>query len=127
MATDGQYHPRMQEQPIFRTASEAIDVLFTMTARLANVVMWLAFAVAHLALVCVALLAMWAFQVTPTDALAWFQTWQNSMPVAALAFVGVSVLSVLSAYLWVLRKLHRHVGTSWLFQYLIESVSPRQR
>lgn len=117
----------MQQEPIFRNAAQAIDVLFTMTARLANVVMWLAFAVAHLALVCVALLAMWAFQVTPKDALEWFQTWQNSMPVAALAFVGVSVLSVLSAYLWVLRKLHQHVGSSWLFAHLIKGVSLHQR
>lgn len=117
----------MQQEPIFRDAAQAIDVLFTMTARLANVVMWLAFAVAHLTLVSAALLAMWAFQVTPKDALVWFQTWQNSMPVATLAFVGVSVLSALSAYFWVLRKLHRHLGSSWLFAHLTKGVSLTQR
>lgn len=117
----------MQQEPIFNSPAQAIDVLFTMTARLSNVVMWLAFAVAHLALACAALLALWAWQVTPAAALAWFHTWQNSMPVAALAFVGVSVLSVLSAYLWVIRKLHQRLGTSWLFAHLTKGASLHQR
>lgn len=112
------------QKPIFNSTEQAVTVMFSMQARLAALVMWLLVALVHIGLLAIASILVWAFQIQPTEVLAWSQELLQSMPVSVLTAVGVSFLSLLGAYLWVLRWVHAKVGSGWLVTYLLKGSVP---
>lgn len=100
----------MQQGPIFESTAQAVNVLWEVTARLAGLLGWMALALLHTALLVLALLLLWATQTTPAEVASAGQQWLQTWPAAALGAAGVSALSVLGAYWWLLRQLHRATG-----------------
>ena len=97
----------MEERPLFSSVEQAVEVLWPVTIRLSGLVTWLGLALLHVALVALALLALWATQTTPADVAAAVRQALQSWPGAALGVAGVSALSVLAGYWWLLRGAHR--------------------
>ena len=90
--------------------------------RLSRLVVWTLIALAHLALVVIALALCWLNGVTAADVAAAYQQVRQSWPVEVLSFVGVSAASLLAAWLWAMRKVQRAVGGMWLANYLMKDL-----
>lgn len=83
------------------------------TPRLANVVVWVVFVVAHLALFVASLIALWWFQASPLAIQASAVRFVHSSPTSAIigttAFLGITGGGVLWAYAkawrWLLHKM----------------------
>lgn len=114
-----QYDAGMSK-PTFNSPEKAIETTFTMLARLASVVVWIGLLCMHMLFALLLLALAWATQTTGADTWAWLQTLLQTMPAAVLSAVGVSILSLLGGYLWLLRKIHQHIGTVALPKYLLK-------
>lgn len=107
------------QRSIFTTQAQAIEALAALTRRLAALVTWGLLALLHLALVLAVLIALWWCQVTPAQiALAAHQALQTTT-FAALGTLGVSAVSVLAAYGWLLKKVHGALHRGPVLRYLM--------
>ena len=103
-------------------ANSAIETLFSIVVRLSRLVVWTLIAVAHLAVLVLALAACWLMGVTASDVVDAYQRMRQTMPPEALSFVGVSVGSVLAAWLWAMRKVQKAVAGGWVAAYLMKDL-----
>ena len=112
----------MSEPPIFQSTEQALQVMFSLQARLGAFVLWVLIAVLHLALLTGLLTAAWLLQVTPAHvqeaARQWLQTW----PLATLSAAGLSGMSVLAGYWWLVRWVHQRGGRDLLMRYLMKGL-----
>lgn len=101
-----------------------VHAAWVVIPRLARLVLWTLFAVAHLALAVVALAALWAFQVTPADVASAFRYMRDSSIGGWLVAVGLSALTLLVLYWKLVRWMHRSVGQAdgWLGRYLLRGI-----
>ncbi|PRH13522.1 hypothetical protein C6V08_00510 [Burkholderia gladioli] len=78
------------------------------TARLARLFAWGAFAVVHLILVVVALALLWAYQVHPGQVAVWVhELLRNSIvssTLGTLGFLGIGILGALAVYIRIWQK-----------------------
>ena len=84
--------------------------------------MWTLIALAHLAVLVLALTACWLMGVTATDVVTAYQQLRQTMPAEVLSFVGVTAASLLGAWLWALRKVQAAIGGTWLANYLMKDL-----
>ena len=93
-----------------------------LVARLSIVVLWLVFAVFHLALLCLLLLLAWAFHIDSTAVakpiLAAGQFLGLSAMWQILVGLGVSGVALLSAYVWCWKTLY----TALVLPYLLKDI-----
>lgn len=106
-------------------AVQALDVQFTMLSRLSALVCWLGIGLVHLALWLLLMTALWLAQVSPQDVARVSQQMLQSTPGAVLAALGLSLGTVLTAYAWLLRKVHTAIGGGWLLDYLLKGLAPQ--
>jgi len=99
---------------------EPFDYLHSLLKRLALVVMWLAFAVFHLALLACALAAAWFWQISPETASEFatslFQQWRGASFLGILGFLGFSGGLALYWYVRMWRKIYGALVTPFLFR-----------
>lgn len=112
----------MNETPIFNSPAQAIETLFSIVVRLSRLVVWTLIALAHLALVVIALAACWFLGVTAADVVAAYLRVRQSMPVEVLSFVGVSAGTVVVVRLWAMRRVQKAVAGTWLSAYLMKGL-----
>ena len=89
-----------------------------MIQRLALAVLWLSIFVAHLTLVTLVLGALWLRGVTAADVTAACHQFLQSNTGETLAAFGLSAGAVLSGWLWMLKKLHKAIAKTALFDLL---------
>lgn len=116
------YDACMKQTPIFHSEAQAIEVLFSMLARLSALVVWVLIALVHLGLLLVLLAGCWLFGVTAADVAAAYVRLRQTMPVEVLSFLGVSAGTLLAGWLWMLRKVHQATGGLWLSSYLMRGL-----
>jgi hypothetical protein len=114
----------MSERPIFESTGHAIEVLFSVTIRLSGLVVWLAISLLHVALLALVLLALWWTQTTPQDVGAAVRQALSTWPAAALGAAGVSALTLLGGYWWLLKRVFRALGRP-LAGHLLRGVATR--
>lgn len=90
--------------------------------RLSRLVVWTLIALAHLAVLVLALAACWLMGVTATDVVTAYQQLRQTTPAEVMSFAGVSVASLLAAWLWALRKVQAAIGGTWLANYLMKGL-----
>ena len=112
----------MNQSPTPLTHSQAINAVFSMIARLSRLVLWTLIALAHLALLVLALAACWLMGVTAADVTTAYLRMRQTMPVEVLSFVGVSAGTLLAAWLWMMRKVHTASAGTWLTTYLMKGL-----
>jgi len=112
----------MSQTPLFNSPAQALNVLFSMLARLSALVMWILIALVHLALLVLALAACWLMGVTAADVTTAYLHMRQTMPVEVLSFVGVSAGTLFAAWLWMLRKMHKASAGTWLTAYLMKGL-----
>ena len=100
----------MEQRAIFDNTAQAVNVIWHVIGGLASLVGWLALALLHTALLALILLTLWATQTTPTDVTAAAQQAIQSWPAAALGAAGVSGATVLGAWWWLVKRVHRATG-----------------
>lgn len=116
------YDSRMQQTPIFQSEAQAIEVMFSMMARLSALLVWTMIALAHLGLLLVLLAGCWLFGVTAQDVAQAYLHLRQTMPGEVLSFVGVSAGAVVAAWLWLMRKLHKATANTWITAYLMKGL-----
>lgn len=109
-------------RPLFNSLEQAISVTFHMTQRLTFVVAWMGFVIAHLLLLCLLLVLLWAFQVTPAALAEAAASLASTRPVAFLTAVGVSVAGVIAGYWRFAVKVQRWAVSGPLLRYLTQDV-----
>lgn len=97
----------MEQRAIFDNPAQAVNVLWAVMGGLASLVGWLALALLHTALLALVLLALWATQTTPADVMSFGRQMLQTWPAAALGAAGASAATVLGAWWWVLKRVHR--------------------
>jgi hypothetical protein len=112
----------MQQTPIFQSEAQAIEVMFSMLARLSALVVWVLIALVHLGLLLVLLAGCWLFGVTAADVAAAYMRLRQTMPVEVLSFLGVSAGTLLAGWVWFLRKAHQASAGLWLTKYLMRGL-----
>ncbi len=100
----------------------SFDVLHSLLARLSLIVMWMWFAVVHLVLFQFGLFALWWLQIPPQKLCAQFLEFVQSLPVLLAGVMGVSVLTILSLWVWMLRKIYAKIAVSYLFKDINEQI-----
>jgi hypothetical protein len=109
----------------FSSAEQAINVLFTITARLGALMGWVFIALAHLLVLQLLIIFLWASGTTPADLWSAFLELLRSNAVAVLGAVGLSVIGLCSGY-WKLTKwVHRSAGSGLIFHYVTKTI-PRE-
>lgn len=109
-------------QPIFQSTEHAIEVLFTVVARLGGLVVWTIFGLAHVAVAAIGAFVLWWFQVSPADIQKWMAAALQSNLATTYVALGGSAVTLLTGYAWLLRKAHRWAGGGPLFDYLIRTL-----
>lgn len=112
----------MSEPPIFQSTEQALQVLFSLQARLGALVTWVIIAALHLLVLTLLLAAAWLFQVTPATVQAVVQQLLQTWPLATLSAVGLSGMSVLAGYWWLVRWVHQRGGRDLLMRYLLKGL-----
>lgn len=112
----------MSETPIFQSTEQALQVLFLLQARLGALVLWVIIAVLHLLGLTLLLTAAWTFQVTPGHVQAAAQQLLQTWPLATLSAAGLSGMSVLAGYWWLVRWVHQRGGRDLLMRYLMKGL-----
>lgn len=107
---------------VFQNTEQAINVLFTITARLGALVVWLFIAVAHLLVIQMVLIALWASGTSPSDLWTAFLELLRSNAVAALGAVGLSAVGLVGGYWRLTKWVHRSAGSGLLFQYVTKTI-----
>ncbi len=95
------------------TTEQAINGVWNITALLVRYLAWTWVALAHVALLALALLWLWAAQITPEQAGAAFRQWLHSSTAGFLAAAGVSALTLIAGYWRLAKFLHGYAGR-WL-------------
>jgi hypothetical protein len=95
------------EKPLFHSPEQAITVLWHVVMRASPMLGWLAIAVGHSLALWVLAAALWWHQVTPGQAQAALQGFATSTHGAMLGVVGLSGLTLLAGYGWLMKRLHR--------------------
>lgn len=80
------------------------------------VVMWLTFAVFHLTLFVVALVALWWLQIPPETLVERFVSFAQSLHVAVAGLFGLSVATILALWVKLWRRVYGKVITPYLFR-----------
>ncbi len=115
--------PYVSKPPILNTHDGSVELLWRIVIRLSSLLVWLAIALAHVAAVVLLIAVLWWAQVTPQQIEdAALQT-LRATTAAFLGFAGLSLATLLSAWVWLLRKLHRLIGCGKLLAYLLPEVS----
>lgn len=112
----------MKQTPIFHSEAQAIEVMFSMLARLSALVVWVLIALAHLGLLLILLAGCWLFGVTAADVASAYLRLRQTMPVEVLSFLGVSAGTLFAGWIWFLRKAHRATAGLWLTNYLMRDL-----
>ena len=100
-----------------------IDFVYLIVQRLALVVMWLTFAVFHLALFVIVLIVLWSLQIPPQTLVEQFVSFAQSRHAAVVGLLGISAATIL--VLWV--KLWRIVYGKLITPYLFRDVNEVMR
>ncbi|HLI13486.1 MAG TPA: hypothetical protein VKY65_17985 [Alphaproteobacteria bacterium] len=87
-------------------------------ARLGKFVMWLSFALFHLALAVAALFLLWCYQVQPRQVYDWLVAIRESWPARWLGALGVGGLAILFLYIRAWRAIFSRVTTAYFFREL---------
>lgn len=106
-------------QPIFESVNQALTVQQQLIARLASLVLWSLLLSAHLVLIALLAFLAWWFQVAPADVSRWAADLTASSPAKAFAALGGSLATAMTAYAWLLRRIHRAVYTGPIVEYLM--------
>lgn len=104
---------------IFSSEAEAIELAWRVIPRLAELLTWGLIALAHLTLAWIALFALWALQVSPTDIQTGFQAMAYSKPVLIYGGLGGSILGVAALYWKLIRWAHKATYSGWLYRFLM--------
>lgn len=108
----------VEMNPLFGNSDEyeqfVLRSILKLTKLMAAVLLWLA----ALTLLFLALAGLWAFGVTGTEAAAVLRHAWHSSTAQVLTAVGFSVLSLVSAGIWITRRLHAWLGKRVLLRYL---------
>lgn len=110
------------DKPIFSNAQQAITATFHMNQRLAIYVSWLTLWVVHLGAAFLLLLALWWFQVTPARVEAASLSWLASTHNAVLGVVGVSAVTVVTGYVWLVRWIWARTFGEWHINNLMQDL-----
>lgn len=110
------------QKAVFRDVDQAVGTLLHLTKRLAMIVGWLVISVAHLAVLTAILVALWATQTTPADALGLYRDLSASKPIAVAGALGVSAIGVAAGYWKLVRWMHRSAHGGWLLRYLMRGL-----
>lgn len=110
----------MTESPTpFNDPTQALNVLWAFTLRLAEIVGWVCIALAHLLLIQLMVAILWAQGIPPATLWTAFLAWLQSATGAALGFAGVSVASMATAWLWLVRRMH-HAWFGGALRFLLQ-------
>lgn len=109
-------------RPLFNSVEQALNVTFHMTQRLSFVVAWMGFVMAHLLLLCLALLLLWLLQVTPQALAEAAASLASTKPVAVLSAVGLSVAGLIVGYWRLAVRMQRWAVAGPLLRYLTQDV-----
>src|SRR5690606_30618746 len=94
------------------------NVLWNITLRLTDLIKWTIFAVFHLLLLALFLLAAWIWQIHPQDIANWgsavLQTSSAQVLVALLVFAGLSGMTLIRIYIRAWRKVYAHLSVEFL-------------
>lgn len=97
----------------------AVTGLMVITPRLARILVWVVFVIAHLSLLTIVLVLLWWFQVSPAtiqvSVAQFFQSSRVSTIAEPLAFLGLSGGAILWAYARCWRWLLHKMLSSFLF------------
>lgn len=93
-----------------------IALLSSLLQRLAMVVMWLTFAVFHLTLFVLALLALWALQIPPQLLVEQSLECARSLHAAVAGVLGLSAATILVLWVKLWRKGYAKLITPYLFR-----------
>lgn len=99
-----------------------IDFVYLLVRRLAVLVMWLTFAVFHLALFVIALVALCALQIPPQTLVEQFVAFAQSLHAAVAGLFGLSVLTILVLWVKLWRRVYGKLITPYLFRDVDEAM-----
>lgn len=102
-----------------------LTVVWEMLPLIARYLVWAWIFLAHLALGFAALVLLWWTETSPSDLDEIARRTLYSRPVAALTFLGVSVLSVATGYWRLIRWAHSQAG-DWLIDTVVEKLRGRR-
>lgn len=102
----------------------ALSIVWSMLPLIARYLVWAWISLAHLALGFAALALLWWTETSPSDLGELARNTLQSRPVAALTFLGVSVLSVATGYWRIVRWAHAGAG-NWLIETVLEKLRRR--
>ncbi len=105
-------------EPVFSSGVDAVNVAWHFIQRLAVLVSWMLIALAHLTIACLALFALWAFQLTPTDIQTGFQAMVSAKPVLTYVALGGSAFGLTAGYWKLVRWAHKATYSGWLYEFL---------
>ena len=97
----------MTGEPFFRSTDEALQVTWYVISQLCRLIAWVVIALAHLALLWLLALVAWWHHLTPEATAAFGQQLLQSTTAAALGAAGLSGATLLAAWAWLMRQLHR--------------------
>lgn len=106
----------MEQEPI----PISPEALVRVTARLARLLTWSVIITTHLALWLALLTLAWALQIAPADVWSAYQQIRQGWPGKAAALLGLTAVSVATAWLWLMRKLLATVGKHLVVTYLMK-------
>jgi hypothetical protein len=92
------------------------ELTLSLIARLSLLVMWLTFALFHLALLVVGLYALWWLQIPPQQLGERFLSFVHSLPAAIAGVLGVSALTILVLWIKLWRRIYGKITTPYLFR-----------
>jgi hypothetical protein len=110
---------------------QPFEFLHSLLGRLSLVIMWLACAVFHLALIVVFLTAAWFWQIAPETvegfAIDLFQRMHGATLLAAVGLLGVSGGLALYWYIRFWRKIYGALVTPFLFRDIDDAFKRKQQ
>lgn len=102
--------------------AQAAEMAMHMTIRLARLVHWLMVVMAHLALWCAALTALWWTGVRPSEIASACLRWLATSPALVLSALGLSGLTVLGAWWRAVTWSAYRTRHGWLRRYLTKGL-----
>jgi hypothetical protein len=92
----------------------ALNLIF----RLGVAVIWLTFAVFHLAVIDVVAIVLWCSQVSPASLYRWLVSIRDSQPSLWLGALGIGVVVLLALYVKLWRRIYSKLTTPYFFRGL---------
>lgn len=109
-------------EPVFRSTEQAVNVLFSMTARMGALVAWLFIGLLHLLVLQLLVIGLWASGSTPMTLWAAFLAGLQTNAAAVLGAIGLSVFGLVAGYWRLTKWVHRTAGSGLLLDYLTKTV-----